>query len=141
MIKAPARYKFSKVHKQSLSRKLTKNNTVVFGNYGIQATTGKICKLNELLAAQKVIQKKIKKTGKVWQRVCPHIPYTKKGAEVKLGKGKGKIDYFATAIKPGCILFEFNCASLELAKDIAMFAGDKLGVKTHLQFKKIYLLN
>jgi len=141
MIKVPARYKFSKVHKPNTSHKLTKCNTVVFGQYGIQAQNSKIMRLNELLAANKVITKKIKKAGKVWQRICPHIPYTKKGAEVKLGKGKGKIEYFASSIKPGCVLFEYNCASLELAKDIAMYAGDKLGIRIKLILKKTYLLN
>lgn len=104
--------------------------TVAFGSFGIKATEGARIKSNQIEAARKVISRTVGKTGKVWIRIFPDMPYTQKPAEVKLGKGKGDLAGYVAPVKPGRVLFEVDGVSEAIAREALRKAGTKLPVKT-----------
>lgn len=102
---------------------------VSFGSFGIKAMEPFRIKSNQLEAARKVLSRSIGKTGKLWIRVFPDMPYTQKPAEVKLGKGKGDLQGYVAAVKPGTVLFEVDGVSEVIAREALRKAGTKLPVK------------
>jgi large subunit ribosomal protein L16 len=101
-----------------------------FGAFGLQALEAGRIRSNQLESARKAISRSIKKTGKVWIRVFPDMPYTQKPAEVKLGKGKGDVQGYVAPVRAGRILFELDGLSDAESKDVLRKAGSKLPVKT-----------
>ena|SRR3989338_577582 len=110
----------------------TRGTTLAFGSYGLQAQTPGRVRSNQLEAARKAISRVIKKTGKIWIRVFPDMPYTAKPAEVKLGKGKGDVQGYVAQIRPGRVLFEVDGLSDAESRDVLRKAGSKLPVKTKI---------
>jgi len=108
----------------------TRGATIAFGSFGIKATEGARIKSNQIEAARKVISRTVGKTGKVWIRIFPDMPYTQKPAEVKLGKGKGDLAGYVAPVKPGRVLFEVDGVSEVVAREALRKAGTKLPVKT-----------
>lgn len=108
----------------------TRGITVAFGSYGLKAVEGKRIISNQIEAARKVISRTVGKTGKVWIRIFPDMPFTKKPAEVKLGKGKGDLAGYCAPVKPGRILFEVDGVSEAVAREALRKAGTKLPLKT-----------
>ncbi len=106
--------------------------TVAFGSFGIKATEGARIKSNQIEAARKVISRTVGKTGKVWIRIFPDMPYTQKPAEVKLGKGKGDLAGYVAPVKPGRVLFEVDGVAEAVAREALRKAGTKLPVKTKI---------
>jgi large subunit ribosomal protein L16 len=102
---------------------------VSFGSFGIKAMEPFRIRSNQLEAARKVLSRSIGKTGKLWIRVFPDMPYTQKPAEVKLGKGKGDLQGYVAAVKPGTVLFEVDGVSEVIAREALRKAGTKLPVK------------
>lgn len=107
----------------------TRGTAVSFGSFGLKATTQSRVKSNQIEAARRVISRTLGKTGKIWIRIFPDRPATKKPAEVGMGKGKGDPEYFMFEVHPGRILFEVDGVSEELAKEALRKANAKLPLK------------
>lgn len=126
----PKRTKFRKQFK-GRNRGLSLNgNLVSFGEYGLKATTRGAITAREIEAARRCITRYVKRGGKLWIRVFPDKPITKKPAETRMGKGKGAPDHWVCVVRPGRILFEMEGVSPELAKEAMRLAAHKLPLKT-----------
>ncbi len=108
----------------------TRGVAVSFGSFGIKAMAPARIRSNQIEAARKVISRTLGKTGKIWIRIFPDMPYTAKPAEVKLGKGKGDPQGYCAPVKPGTILFEVDGATEAVAREALRKAGTKLPLKT-----------
>jgi len=107
----------------------TRGTKVSFGSYGIKALEDGRIKSNQIESARKVVSRTIGKTGKLWVRIFPDMPYTQKPAEVKLGKGKGELHGYVAQVLPGNVIFEVDGVSEAVAKEALRKAGTKLPVK------------
>ena len=112
-----------------LQRADTRGVTVAFGSYGLKATTPSRVRSNQIEAARRVISRTLGKTGKIWIRIFPDKPITKKPAEVGMGKGKGDPDHFVFEVAPGRVLFEIDGVSEEIAREALRKATAKLPLK------------
>lgn len=110
----------------------TRGVDLAFGSFGLKATTYERVRSNQLEAARKVLSRSAGKTGKIWIRVFPDMPFTSKPAEVKLGKGKGDLAGYQVPIKPGRIIFELDGVSEADAREALRKAGTKLPLKTRV---------
>jgi large subunit ribosomal protein L16 len=99
---------------------------LAFGSYGLKAVTPSWVTSQQIEAARRVLSRSIKRTGKIWIRVFPDKPVTKKGSEVPMGAGKGAVDHYVAVIRPGTILFEMDGISADEAKHALQSAGYKL---------------
>lgn len=108
----------------------TRGTEVSFGSFGLKATTASRIRSNQIESARKTISRAIGKTGKMWIRIFPDMPFTSKPAEVKMGKGKGDIQGYQVQVRPGRILFEVDGISAEVAAEALRKGGTKLPVKT-----------
>ncbi|MDB5194559.1 MAG: rplP [Parcubacteria group bacterium] len=106
--------------------------TVAFGSFGLKAMGPARIKSNQIEAARKVLSRSIGKSGRLWIRIFPDMPYTKKPAEVKLGKGKGDLEGYVAPVKAGRMLFEVDGVPEAMAKEALRKAGTKLPVKTKI---------
>ncbi len=114
---------------EKLQRPDTRGTTVAFGEYGLQATSPARVKSNQIEAARRVISRTLGKTGRMWIRIFPDKPVTKKAAEVPMGKGKGDPDHFIFEVAPGRILFEVEGVPADVAKEAMRKATAKLPLK------------
>nr|YP_010596548.1 ribosomal protein L16 [Chrysotila carterae]WAK83184.1 ribosomal protein L16 [Chrysotila carterae] len=128
----PKRTKFRKLHRGRLKGTATKGNTIVFGDYGIQALEPVWLTSRQIEATRRSITRYVRRTGKIWIRVFPDKPITERAAESRMGSGKGAVDYWVAVIKPGMILFEINGLSPEMAKKVLKLASYKLPIKTKI---------
>lgn len=112
-----------------LQRAETRGITVAFGEYGLKATSPARVRSNQIEAARRVISRTLGKTGKIWIRIFPDKPITKKAAEVPMGKGKGDPDHFVFEVAPGRVLFEVEGVSEEIAREAMRKATAKLPLK------------
>jgi large subunit ribosomal protein L16 len=110
----------------------TRGITVAFGSFGLKATSASRVRSNQIEAARRVISRTLGKTGKIWIRIFPDRPITKKAAEVPMGKGKGDLDHYVFEVRPGRILFEVEGVPEELAKEAFRKATAKLPLQGKL---------
>jgi large subunit ribosomal protein L16 len=108
----------------------TRGVTVSFGSFGLKAMTSKRVMSNQIEAARKAASRHLGKTGRMWVRIFPDRPYTKKPSEVKMGKGKGDLQGYQFEVHPGRILFEVDGVPEDVAREALRKAGTKLPVKT-----------
>lgn len=127
----PKKVKHRKWHKPRRMNKgiATRTNTVAFGSYGIVATTHAWVSSRQIESARRVITRYIRRGGKMWIRLFPDRPVTRKGSEVPMGGGKGAPDHYVTTVKPGTVMFELEGVSEDMAKEALVLAGHKLPVK------------
>lgn len=126
----PKRTKYRKMQKGRNRGKATRGNVVNEGDYGIQALEAGLITANQIEAARIAMTRYMKRIGKVWIKVFPNKPISKKPAETRMGKGKGATEYWVAAVKPGRILFEVAEIPEELAKEALRLAAHKLSIKT-----------
>ena len=126
----PKRTKYRKQQKGRNRGKATRGNTVNEGEYGLQATTAGWIKSNQIEAARVALTRYIKRGGKVWIKIFPDKPVTKKPAETRMGKGKGAPEYWVALVKPGRVMFELAGVPEEIAREAMRLAANKLPVKT-----------
>lgn len=107
----------------------SRNVKISFGSHGLKAMTPHRITSNQIESARKVISRTLGKTGRMWIRLFPDMPYTKKPAEVKMGKGKGDIEGYYVPVKPGQILFEVDGVTDVIARESLRKAGTKLPIK------------
>lgn len=106
--------------------------TVAFGSFGLKAMAPARIRSNQIEAARKVLSRSIGKTGRLWIRIFPDMPFTKKPAEVKLGKGKGELEGYVAPVLAGRVLFEVDGIDAVMAKEALRKAGTKLPLKTRI---------
>ena len=126
----PKRTKFRKAHKGRIHGKATRVASLNYGTYGLKAMQPERIIGKQIEAARVALTRHMQRTGKVWSRVFPNIPVSKKPTEVRMGKGKGSPEYWACRVKPGRILFEVDGVSEEVAKEALNKASAKLPIKT-----------
>ena len=126
----PKQTKFRKMHK-GRNRGLAQNgNTIAFGRFGLVASDRGRITARQIEAARRAMTRYIKRGGNIWIRIFPDKPITKKPAEVRMGSGKGNVEYYVAVVKPGKIIFEISGVSEEIAKEAMRKAGHKLPIKT-----------
>ncbi len=128
----PKRTKYRKIQRGRSKGKAQRGSTIAFGEYGLKSLEcGKISS-KQIEAARVAINRKVKRGGKLWIRIFPDQPVTKKPAETRMGKGKGNPEGWVAKIKPGRVLFELAGVSDELAKEALRLAAFKLPVQTKI---------
>ncbi len=126
----PARQKFRKQHKGRNTGIATTGNKVSFGEFGLKAIGRGRITARQIEAARRVMTRHIKRGGRVWIRIFPDKPITKKPAEVRMGKGKGSVEYYVAEIQPGKMLYEMDGVAEDLAREAFRLAAAKLPIKT-----------
>lgn len=125
----PKRVKRRRVHRGRMSGVATKGNTVTYGKYGLVAEECAWIDSNQIEAARIAMTRSIKRGGKVYIKIFPHKPITKKPAEVRMGSGKGAPEYWVAVVKPGRVMFEIDGVTEEQAKEALRLASHKLPIK------------
>ena len=128
----PARTKYRKAHKGRIHGKASRCDKLNFGEYGIKALQPDRIISNQIEAARVALTRYMKRTGKVWLRIFPNIPVSKKPTEVRMGKGKGAPEFWACRVKPGRIIFEVDGIDEATAKIALYKASTKLPIKLSL---------
>ena len=126
----PKRTKFRKQFKGKISGSAQRGNSVAFGEFGLKATDRARMTAREIEAARRAMARYVKRGGQIWIRVFPDVPITKKPLEVRMGSGKGNVEYWIAKVKPGKVLFEMEGVSEEIAREAFRLAGAKLSVST-----------
>jgi large subunit ribosomal protein L16 len=126
----PARTKYRKAHKGRIHGNASRCNKLNYGAYGLKALQPERIISNQIEAARVALTRYMKRTGKVWTRVFPNIPVSKKPVEVRMGKGKGSTEFWVCRVKPGRILFEVDGVNEITAKEALYKASAKLPIKT-----------
>ena len=132
----PTRTKYRKAHKGRIHGKASRGILLNYGAYGLKAMEPDRIISKQIEAARVALTRNMKRTGKVWLRIFPNIPVSKKPTEVRMGKGKGAPEYWACRVKPGRIIFEVDGVSESVAREALYKASTKLPIKT--KFVKRY---
>ena len=122
----PARRKYRKEHKGRNTGMAVRGSSVAFGSYGLKAITRGRLTSRQIESARRAMTRHIKRGGKIWIRIFPDKPVTKKPAEVRMGKGKGSVEFYVAEIKPGKVLYEMDGVDEGLAKQAFRLAAAKL---------------
>lgn len=125
----PARTKYRKVHKGRLRGDAKRGATIAFGDFALQTTERANLSAQQIEAARVAINRYLKRRGKVWIRIFPQKPVTKKPAETRMGKGKGGVEFWAAPVRPGNILFEISGVGPKAAREAMRLADGKLPVR------------
>ena len=134
----PKKTKHRKQQRWKFNRKATRGNKVSFGEFGIIALESKLITNRQIEAARRTITRTLKRLGKVWIRIFPDRPYTKKPAETRMGNGKGNLEYYVALVKPGTVLFEVSGVNEELAKEAFWLAGQKFPIATKMIKREVF---
>ena len=126
----PIRTKFRKAFKGRIHGVATSGATLAFGQYGLKALEPERVTARQIEAARRALTRFMKRSGRVWIRVFPDVPVSKKPIEVRMGKGKGTPEIWVCRVKPGRILFEVDGIPIEVAREALQLAAAKLPVKT-----------
>ncbi len=126
----PKKVKFRKQQRGRMKGKAWKGSTVAFGDYGLKVMEPGWITDRQIEAARVAITRFVKRSGRVWIRVFPDKPVTKKPQETRMGKGKGAPEFWVAVVKPGRVLYEMEGVTAEVAKEAMRLAGHKLGIKT-----------
>jgi large subunit ribosomal protein L16 len=132
----PNRTKYRKVRKGKIRGVATNGNYIAFGEYALQAEGHDRVTSRQIEAARQAMTRYIKRGGKIWIRIFPHTPVTRKPLDVKMGSGKGNPEFFVAKVKPGTILFEMQGVSEPIAREAMRLAAHKLSVKTRFLVKE-----
>ncbi|MGR8952789.1 MAG: 50S ribosomal protein L16 [Gammaproteobacteria bacterium] len=126
----PKRTKFRKQHKGRNNGVAVRGSSVSFGEFGLKAVTRGRLTARQIEAGRRTITRHVKRGGKIWIRIFPDKPITKKPLEVRMGKGKGSVEYWVAQVRPGMMLYEIQGVSEELAREAFTLAAAKLPLKT-----------
>ena len=126
----PKRVKHRKVHRGRLRGKAHRGSTVAFGTYGLQAVESHYVTSRQIEAARRAIVRYIRRGGKIWIRVFPSKPWTKRAAETRMGSGKGSVEHWVAPVRPGRVMFEMAGIREDQAREAFRLAGFKLPMKT-----------
>jgi large subunit ribosomal protein L16 len=126
----PKRTKFRKQHKGRIHGTAKGGTDLSFGAYGLKAVEPDRVSARQIEAARRAMTRHMKRAGRVWIRIFPDVPVTKKPTEVRMGKGKGSVEFWAAKVKPGRIMFELDGVSEDVAREALRLAAAKLPIKT-----------
>ena len=126
----PKKTKYRKVRKGKNDGVATRSNYIAFGDYGLPSITNERITSRQIASARQAMTRYIKRGGKIWIRIFPHTPVTRKPQDVKMGSGKGNPEFFVAKVKTGTVMFEMKGVSEEVAREAMRLAGNKLPVKT-----------
>jgi len=132
----PKKTKYRKVRKGKNEGIATRGNYVAFGDYGLQSQDNNDITSRQIEASRQAMTRHIKRGGKIWIRIFPHTPRTRKPQDVKMGSGKGNPEFFVAKVKAGTILFEMKGVDESVAREAMRLAGHKLPVKTKFIVKE-----
>ena len=132
----PKRVKYRRVHRGRMTGKALRGNKVTYGEYGIQALEPGWITANQIEAARVAMTRYCKRFGKVWSKIFPDKPVTKKPAEVRMGSGKGSPEFWVAVVKPGRVMFELAGVPEETAREALRLAAMKLPLKTKFVTKE-----
>ena len=127
---SPKRTKFRKAHKGRIHGAAKGGTALNFGAYGLKAMEPDRLTARQIEAARRAITRHMKRAGRVWIRVFPDVPVSKKPAEVRMGSGKGAPEFWAARVKPGRVLFELDGVTVQVAREALELAAAKLPIKT-----------
>lgn len=127
---SPKKTKFRKAHKGRIHGLAKSGSTLAFGAYGLKALQPERITARQIEAARRAISRAMKRQGKVWIRIFPDVPVSKKPLEVRMGSGKGSPEFWAARVRPGRIMFELDGVSEETAREALSLAAMKLPIKT-----------
>ena len=128
----PKRTKFRKAHKGRIKGAAKGGTSLTFGSYGLKAIEPERITARQIEAARRAMTRQMKRAGRVWIRIFPDVPVSKKPTEVRMGKGKGSPEYWAARVKPGRIMFEIDGVDDETARLALSLAAAKLPIKTRI---------
>ena len=126
---SPKRTKFRKLHKGRIHGEAKGGTTLNFGSFGLKATQPERITARQIESARRAMVRHMKRQGRYWIRIFPDTPVTQKPTEVRMGKGKGSVEYWAAKVKPGRVMFEIDGVSEPIAKEALRLAAMKLPVK------------
>ena len=126
----PKRVKYRKAHRGRMKGTAQRGARLAFGDYGLKAMEPVWLTNRQLEAGRVALTRAVKRGGKIWIRVFPDKPFTKKPAETRMGKGKGNPEYWVAVVKPGRILYEMEGTTEEVAREAFALAGQKLPIRT-----------
>ncbi|WIY51507.1 50S ribosomal protein L16 [Devosia sp. YIM 151766] len=128
----PKRTKFRKAHKGRIHGEAKGGTTLAFGQYALKATEPERVTARQIEAARRAITREMKRQGRVWIRIFPDLPVSKKPTEVRMGKGKGSVEFWAARVKPGRIVFEIDGVPEDVAKEALRLGAMKLPITTRV---------
>ena len=129
---SPKRTKYRKAHKGRIHGTATSGATLSFGQFGLKAMAPERITARQIEAARRALTRHMKRAGRVWIRIFPDLPVSKKPAEVRMGSGKGALDHWVAVVRPGKILFEMEGVALTEATEAMRLASHKLALRTTL---------
>ncbi|MBI1857444.1 50S ribosomal protein L16 [Candidatus Saccharibacteria bacterium] len=132
----PKRTKYRKVRKGKIRGVATTGNEIAFGSYALQSQGGERITSRQIESARQAMTRYVKRGGKIWIRIFPHTPVSRKPQDVKMGSGKGNPEFFVAKVKPGTVLFEMQGVSEDVAREAMRLAAHKLPVKTKFLVKE-----
>lgn len=132
----PKRVKYRRVHRGRMTGKATRGNEITYGEFGLKALEPTWITSNQIEAARVAMTRYCKRFGKVWIKIFPHKPVTKKPAEVRMGSGKGAPEFWVAVVKPGRIMFELAGVPEETAREAMRLAANKLPIKCKFVVKE-----
>ena len=128
----PKRPKFRKRHKGRIHGRAKGGTSLNFGSFGLKAIQPERVTARQIEAARRAMTRHMKRQGRVWIRIFPDVPVSKKPTEVRMGKGKGSVEYWAAKVKPGRIMFEIDGVSEPIAREALRLAAMKLPIKSRI---------
>ena len=129
---APKRTRYRKQHKGRIHGHAKGGTTLNFGSYGLKAVQPERVTARQIEAARRAMTRQMKRQGRVWVRIFPDLPVSKKPTEVRMGKGKGAVEYWAVRVKPGRVMFEIDGVSDSVAREALRLAAMKLPLKSRV---------
>ncbi len=134
----PKKTKHRKAHKGRIKGNAQRGAMISFGSFGLKAMEPKWITNRQIEAARQAMTRHMKREGNVWIRIFPDKPITRKPAEVRMGKGKGSLEFWAAVVKPGLIMFEMDGIPEELAREAMLLAAQKLPIRTKFVVRHDY---
>ena len=128
----PKRTKFRKMHKGRIHGEAKGGSSLNFGTFGLKAVEPERVTARQIEAARRAMTRHMKRQGRVWIRIFPDVPVSKKPTEVRMGKGKGAVEFWAAKVKPGRIMFEIDGVPVDTAKEALTLGAAKLPIKTKI---------
>jgi large subunit ribosomal protein L16 len=135
----PKKTKHRKAHKGRIRGNAQRGAMISFGSFGLKALEPKWITNRQIEAARQALTRHMKREGNVWIRIFPDKPITRKPAEVRMGKGKGNLEFWAAVVKPGLIMFELEGVPLKIAQEALELAAQKLPIKTKFVVRHDYV--
>ncbi len=131
----PKKSKYRKAMKGKIRGLAARGSTVAFGRYGLQSITTERVNSRQIEAARRAMTRYVKRGGKIWIRIFPHLPVSRKPIDVKMGSGKGNPEFHVAKVRPGTIMFEMDGVTEEIAREAMRLASHKLPVQTKFVIK------